>query len=450
MNPRTSLLPVLGLFLGTSLAACGGRTSLGGRPEGGVRRDGGRVDTHRPQLDWSWRGDYSPPWPDLPQPWTPDLPQPWTPDLPKPWPWKPDLPKPKLDYKPGLDKGCVGFAEGTQLNGACCPGLQAFKLETGISICSSSCTPDDPSTPLVNEDSCPDPSKHTCGPTNPLLPSSQHLCVRRCTPQYGSNVCGGSLACHWKSTSYSGAIDEAVCVHQRCNSAKACPIFLSQSCTVNAAGQCASIPGTFCAEDERSLTGGTCALPGACESASGLCLPHASTGLGAIGAACKDERDCKSGMRCDRERSTVGEIHARGGYCTLEGCAFAKGMPQRSCPSGSVCQRLFPGGLCFKSCKLETASDCRGNPNDKHGDYDCYAWNNLSAGGAMIADAPTCEPADSYPCNFFGTSPLDCSYLGTTPGNPTGMSCRNRKTGAVLPQSSPAGLCLDTTASGPK
>lgn len=436
-HPSNAALVLLAL-LGALPAGCGGRTSLGGPPEGGTRRDG-RVDGPRPRpLDGSDRWGS---WPDLP---------PWPPDLPTPWPW-PDLKKPKLDKpKPYPDGGaCVGLGGLDTATAACCPGLQPFLLGTGLNLCSTSCTPDDPQTPLVNEDSCPDLASFVCAPANPSFPS-QHLCLRRCKPAYGPSTCGAGLACHWASTSYSRSIDEAVCVYPRCTGGGDCPVYLSLSCTPGATAQCTSVAGAFCASDELSATGGTCALAGTCHQASGLCLPHASTGQGAIGATCKDDRDCKSGMRCDRQRGVAGQLHARNGYCTLEGCAFAASLPERACPSGSVCNRLFPGGLCFKACKLETASDCRGNANDKHGDYDCYAWNNLAAGNVMIADAPTCEPADTYPCDFFAQTKLDCSYLGSYPGNSTQMACRDRTTGSLKPSpTSPDGFCLDTTSSGP-
>ncbi len=438
MSPRRTLSFLAVLLLAALASGCGGRTSLGGRPEGGVRRDG-RVDQPRP---WPRDGGDLWGWWDLPV---------WPQDL---WPWWGDvkkLDKPKIPdkYKPYPDGlGCAGFASAASSAG-CCPGLQQFLLATGVSICSSACTPDDPQTPLVNEDSCPDLTQYTCAPANPAMPA-QHLCVRRCAPQYATSVCGAGLACHWASAPYAQELDQAVCVWPRCTAAKDCPIYLALSCTPGASGQCTSVAGAFCAPDEASATGGTCALAGSCHQVSGLCLPHSTTGQGAIGATCKDDRDCKTGMRCDRQRTTLGVLHARNGYCTLEGCAFAKTLPQRACPAGSVCNRLFPGGLCFKSCKLENPGDCRGNPADKHGDYECYSWSNLVAGSVMIADAPTCEPADTYPCSFFGSAKINCSYLGNYPGNSTQMACRDRTTGAIKPSpTAPDGFCLDTTSSGP-
>jgi hypothetical protein len=153
-------------------------------------------------------------------------------------------------------------------------------------------------------------------------------------------------------------------------------------------------------------------------------------------------------MRCDQQSGGSSAMHARNGYCYIEGCAFAASLSVRACPTGSVCQYLHSGGWCFKTCSLTVATDCRGNPKDKHGDYECYAWNNLAVGGTMVAAKPTCEPADYTPCTLLGPSTsLDCSFLGEK-SNPTNMACRDRTTGSVLPKHSPGGLCLDTTASG--
>lgn len=404
-------------------AGCGSRTSLG-NPTGPARRDGA-VDRALPGLDardgW-WRPED--------RGWVSDD---WA------------LP----DRAPPPDGGCVSMGGGTVMAGGnCCQDLVPIKTQTGATICSKPCTADDPATPLVNEDSCPDLTKYLCAPTL-LLPGAPHACVRRCSPKYGSKACGPHLACHWRSVSYSPGLDQAVCVYPGCLSGKDCPVYLDQSCSPGAVGQCAGQAGVFCAADESSASGGTCAQTGSCEAASGLCLAFPGAGSGGVGAPCKTDLDCQSGRRCDRERTVGGQLHARNGYCVLEGCAFPKTLPERACPAGSVCQRLVPGGACFKACKLESATDCRGHAGDQRGDYECYALNNLAIGGGAIADAPTCEPADSYPCTLFATSKLDCTYLGTYPSNSTQMQCRERTTGTLLPKGAPGGFCLDTTSSGP-
>jgi hypothetical protein len=286
-----------------------------------------------------------------------------------------------------------------------------------------------------------------CAAQFPSATGSPHYCLLKCAPAIGKATCPAGLACNPKSSAYAREVDQAVCVFRPCAQAKDCPVFLADGCSTVGA-PCVGAAGAFCATDDESTTGATCALPGSCDLASGLCQPHALGGAGGVGSPCKDDRDCKGQMRCDRQRTEGGQLHARNGYCIVEGCTFAKSLPQRACPAGSNCQHLYAGGTCFKSCKLQNAADCRGHAADKRGDYECYAWNNLVVGSVQVADAPVCEPADSYPCNFLGSSKLDCSVLGEMPNNPTQMACRDRQTGAQLPPSSPAGFCLDTTASG--
>jgi hypothetical protein len=191
-------------------------------------------------------------------------------------------------------------------------------------------------------------------------------------------------------------------------------------------------------------------MPGTCDTKSGLCKPHALTKNVDVGGACTEDAMCVSQGFCDIERFTSGGVlHARNGYCTIEGCTFAKTLLEAACPYGSTCQHLYYGGLCMKTCDLTKASDCRNNPADKYGDYECYAWNNLVVGSTQVADKPTCEPADNYPCSLFASAKLDCTALGLLSGNPTQMLCHDRVTKAVLPNNSQSGLCLDNTASGP-
>jgi hypothetical protein len=414
---------VLSLVSGAFVVGCGGRTGNGGPPEG-VKRDSRASDGNRDRKSTLDRWQQ----PDNPGPWMDRY---RVPDLPK-----------KLDGP----KTCVDLGESCTA-GSCCGGLSCVIFGTNAKICTSTCTPDDPFTPLVNEDSCPNLAQYQCG-NQYASTTSSHYCLRRCTPTIGQASCPAGLACHPKSVGYSADALEALCVYPACTQAKDCPVRLASSCG-NPGGACTGAAGAFCAEDEDSLTGFTCALAGSCDLKSGLCQPHSFGGTGVVGAVCKDDRDCKAQMRCDRERFLGGELHARNGYCIIEGCAFAKTLPQRACPAGSSCQRLLPGGFCFKTCSLSKASDCRGNPADNHGDYECYAWNNLVTGSVMIADVPVCEPADRYPCNLLTSSKLDCSALGVSPGNSTQMACRDRQTGAALPNpSSPLGLCLDTTSSG--
>ena len=413
-----AILPILGMVLA---AGCGSRIVPGG-PDQDIRTDG-----PHPPPDFRIRDDrYRPPDQRPPHDWRPGD-----------WYFMPD--QAKCSYLIGTP--CTSPSQ-------CCGGQTCVTLPTGVSLCTHKCAPDDPSTPLVIEDSCPDLSKHVCAEVDPM--GGSNFCLARCKPTLGQATCAAGIACRPESSQMSGDVTQALCAYPACKSGNDCPVVLAETCNLAApVPPCGgSPPGAFCVPDSPWAMNGKCALGGACDKTSGLCAPHGLGQAGAkVGDMCKDDRDCAASMRCDQQSGGSSAIHARNGYCVIDGCAFASTLVQRQCPSGSACQYLFPGGRCFKTCDLQQASDCRGNPADKHGDYECYAWNNLVIGSTMVAKQPTCEPADPYPCNFWGTTSLDCTVLGQQ-GNPTQMACRQRSTGSVLSSQDPGGFCLDTTASG--
>jgi hypothetical protein len=359
------------------------------------------------------------------------------------------VPPPPKDIGPP----CIG-TEGVVCGGAnsCCKPLNCTQLNTGISICARSCTPDDPTTPLVNEDSCSNLSVNICGRASAI--AGKHICLRRCYPALGKKGCPTGVACRPESTTYTGDPTKAVCVYASCKGAKDCPVRLSQDCNLTTPGTIctgAGIPsGAFCAPDRPGMVQGKCALGGSCDLVSGLCKPHLKGKATAkVGDPCKDDRDCPNQGFCDQQSGGGGLPHARNGYCSVIGCTFASTLFSFACPGGSTCQNLTPGGRCYKSCDLSKAADCRGYAKDKHGDYDCYRWDNLTMGSVPIANGPTCEPVDPYPCTLFGSNPsLNCSVLGNKT-NSTKMACRQRTTGKELSKFDPGGFCLDLTASGP-
>jgi hypothetical protein len=376
----------------------------------------------------------------------------------RPWPDRASPPRPERGVRPPdravppkLDRGPfkpdLGPCQSTigarcTASSPCCGNLTCLKLDTGASVCSIACTPDDQATPLVNEDSCPQLSTHVCG-------KDVHHCLRRCVPTTAVATCPSGLACHPRSVRFAQELDIAVCAYPACTGPKDCPVFLATPCSPSAPAMCpGSASGNFCAAEESGSY--RCAMPGACDAKSGLCLPHALSKNVDVGGACTEDATCVSQGICDIERfSAAGVLHARNGYCTIEGCAFAKTLLEAACPYGSTCHRLYLGGRCMRKCDPSKAGDCRGSPADKYGDYECYAWNNLVLGSTPVSDQPTCEPADNYPCSLFAPSKLDCTVLAPQTANPQQMKCRDRGTGAVLPNNSPAGVCLDLTASGP-
>ena len=174
--------------------------------------------------------------------------------------------------------------------------------------------------------------------------------------------------------------------------------------------------------------------------------------MATCGSTCSSDGECcgSCNLTTGRCEGTC-KIESRNGYCTIAGCTFASATTysQFACPTGSTCNNIFFGGLCMKDCDLAMATDCRNNANDKYGDYECYAWNNLSVGGVPVAANPVCSFSIA-PCDIFGSNfVLDCTSLGNQ-SNPTSMGCRSLATKQLLSNTrDPAGYCLDNTTSGP-
>jgi hypothetical protein len=358
---------------------------------------------------------------------------------------------------------CVALGAICSVDSDCCPVMassaaKCIPLGTGVKVCSVPCTTDDLQTPLVNEDTCralespiPSPfdlSKYVCLPVPIGIPAtSQTYCVLRCEPTKGANTCPAGLACDPRSTQivcgcYLGCscAFTAACVYPPCTSGLDCPVFLADSC----GGGAACKPGTTCLPVEADSTTTRCAQPGMCDITSGLCAPNLGGGKGVPGTPCKSDLDCLPQGRCDFERQTAAGLYARNGYCTIEGCTFAKTLPDRACPTGSICNGIRrPGGQCYKNCSQPT-TDCRGDPNDQYGDYECYQWYMEYPNGRLLVPPPpsTCEPV--IPCTLFQALPwlpLGCAFLGKLNGYGTSdLACRDRTTGAKV--GTAIGICL--------
>lgn len=317
-------------------------------------------------------------------------------------------------------------------------------IKVGAGICSKACTADNTNTPLVDEDSCPKPG-YKCA-TFGSGTSAYHYCLKTCSPSTTTNPCPAKsgTTCHPRSTQWGG-LTTAVCIWPACTSNKDCPVNMNKSCTKDS--DCTSF-GTdaFC---ESSLQ--MCARPGKCTT-GGICGTHTlGKSTAKIGDPCNDDRDCPSNGSCLTEgtsSSAVG-VNNRNGYCTVAGCAFATSVTDYSCGTTADCNFLYYGGICFKTCDLTKATECRGYSKDNGGDYECYAWDNLSVSGKSVTSKPICQSAASITCDTFGTTgSLDCSSLGLT-GNTTNMTCRDRDTGVKKSNKFDTnGVCLDDTASG--
>ena len=104
----------------------------------------------------------------------------------------------------------------------------------------------------------------------------------------------------------------------------------------------------------------------------------------------------------------------------------------------------------MKSCDLGDASTCRGNPDDKFGDYECRGWDQLFFGGTPVAGTSVCEGGNIVGCDFFGgIQGLGCASIGEGPDNMTNMSCRDMENQPTSNPEDPAGFCFDDTSSAP-
>jgi hypothetical protein len=348
----------------------------------------------------------------------------------------------------------TGFnmGEGCNLNSECKvdmnkPTCVQVSSSKGIGICSRECIPDDPASPLSNEDNCP--SGFVCA-SFVFTSATFNYCLKKCTPDLSKNTCPASSkqTCHPVSTRYSGELDTAVCWYLACEDDKDCPVFSDVDCVADT--ECASVGAdAFCDDNELR-----CARPGNC-TVSGMCGPHTyGSATGKVGDPCTSDFQCPNNGFCNQETNdaeAIGSIYTNG-YCAVMNCStfFAANMSEFTCPAGSVCHNLYYGGVCFKSCTLDDPSSCRGQAQDKGGDYECYSYATWQAAtGVPAATAPVCMTTAFQDCAGWAGSSYDCSVYADT-GNPTNMVCRDRFTGIpTTDKYDVTGVCLDDTASGP-
>ncbi len=374
-----------------------------------------------------------------------------------------------------LGKGC------TQGGSECGSSATCLLTAATSGVCTCNCTLDNPATPSVNEDTCPGKPQNFCKAVTLSSGATQNYCFKSCSPKLGSNECGAPLACDPRSASFSPKLGVAVCLLPGCSKDADCPVLTATTCTTqNPALTCTT--GEVCIPLTGATTSGRCAKAGKCDLASGICTAHSLGNAAAkIGDPCNADTDCGGAMRCqlqldlaavakkggqscsdDEEccsgRCTSGScaaglctVNNRNGYCTIAGCEFASTLTIRACPTGSRCNRVFGGGLCQKSCSLASTTDCRNQPADRLGDYECRAWDNLTLGGVQIADGPVCDFGTAMPCTFLQGSSLDCSSVGDKTNivvpNPTKMGCRSLSNTPLGNVYDPTGFCLDDTPS---
>jgi hypothetical protein len=434
---------------------------------------------------------------------------------------KQDGPIVKMDTGPTADKGSVvveGGAADLKVNtdavkctkaivGKACTkagtecGSGATCLLTssdGASgVCTCACTPDNSSTPLINEDDCPEATttKYSqCGSITLSTGKKSNFCFKKCSPTLGKNDCTSPMYCHPRSGASIGLYGNAYCIFSGgCAKDADCYVTNGKTCdTTDTTKKCTGT-GETCQAMTSNGTAGICAVAGKCDTKSGICDKHAKgKSTAKVGDTCKSDLDCAGTQSCMIEfdektylvdagktckadsdccsNSCVSgtcatgapcRLRNRNGYCMTSGCTFAKTLTIAACDAGSVCNSLYSGGICQKSCLLTvkgtTTGSCRGNDysttntkGDYLGDYECRGWNNLSIGGTAIVSKPVCDFGSQMSCDMLKNSSLDCSSVGAGTSNSTKMSCRGETDNKVKSTKYDAtGLCLDDTPSGP-
>jgi hypothetical protein len=378
-----------------------------------------------------------------------------------------------------IGKFCTRAADCDEKLGMECLGTTSDPFS---GVCACRCQPDDPKTTSTNEDNCPaaQSGKNKCV-TVPLQSGGKTgFCMRTCKPKTGSSDCPAGVACDPYSTVIFD-LSQPVCALAGCTKAADCPVSTATVCSV-AAKNCPT--GETCLAVVSGLDEGRCYRPGKCDLASGLCDAHdLGKATAAVGDPCQSDLDCagnqrcipevdesryyrKSGAACSKDSEccsrncdpatltctkAVCTVLRRHGYCTIAGCEFADTLTIRACPAGSACNLRFYTGYCQKTCDMTKPGDCRGQPGELYGDYECRRWGNLSS--YMKTNVPVCDFGTGLRCSFFAGSSYDCSILradappATT--NPTDMKCRTLD-GKDAPggKHDPTGFCLDNTGSG--
>jgi hypothetical protein len=334
-------------------------------------------------------------------------------------------------------------------------------------ICTCECTPDDPETLLINEDSCGTATdEYICGELELTGGQTQGFCLKRCVPELGKNNCDKRIACDPRAGASARIFNGTVCLSPGCQTDEDCETTTAERCKTDESVKCQQA-GARCLAITSGSTDGICVVDGVCDTASGLCQERSAKAdtfkAGAkVGDPCLGDTECDANQTCLFEFTQAGERTSfRNGYCTVPTCAFASTIPGQACPAGSHCNVLFSGGLCQKSCDMTDPTGCRGNKDDKFGDYECRNYSTLVNPDTQqpITAGPVCDWGTDMDCNTaatiaggqFGSNP--CSLFGNGQANDTNMRCRHIDTGVDLntagtpPRYPDEGHCLDDTDS---
>jgi hypothetical protein len=333
-------------------------------------------------------------------------------------------------------------------------------------ICTCGCTPDDTSSPLSNEDTCPDLNNNVC--SQPIAISGgtcatdadcanygtgficqdgkcqgdKSYCVHKCKPTLGTNACNGDLACEWDSTF---DVYEPICATRGCTDNDQCPVttgvmcdpkkglgsdspnpdcgpgtcllftYKNQTCTTDA--DCTSkwpnfvcvdlgsagSPAKYCIYKE-----GLCAKPGKCDTASGLC-DKKPAGLfkatAKVGDPCKGDTDCGETMDCsfEMDMAKLG-YKKKGEACAADEECCSYNCEQGTCGAGGLCTVRNRNGYCtVYGCEMASTLTIKACPANS----ECFIF--IGGGGACERTCSLTDPTPSTSCRG-GTADLVGDY----------------------------------------
>jgi hypothetical protein len=419
---------------------------------------------------------------------------------------QPDLPVPADRWVDLFEKFCKkfsGYIGKTCTSDSDCTGggTDYFCLRPSSSsgLCTVTCTPDDPETPLVSEDTCPSAGlkagTNICAPLPLSSGKTGNGCYRVCAPRLGCTDCDKGFACDPASGAALELYGIALCLSPACTKDSDCPVETSAACTPSAtptgcgAGESCQPYWSYVdsSGSTKTSSSGLCAKPGTCTK-SGLCdkkPASLSSATAQVGDPCKDDTECGQEMKClmeideskhflpggaacvadsqccggscNRKTSTCDKglcvVRNRNGYCTIEGCTFSSTLTGKKCPAGSTCNNAYPGGNCQLRCDMSVAKTCRGSSKDLWGDYECLGWDTPG-----WSTTPVCDTGVGWSCSVFasantsgidaGPPKYDCASFFGDSMNSTNMACRTLDGAKTADKWDPSGFCFDDTGSG--
>ena len=325
-------------------------------------------------------------------------------------------------------------------------------------VCTCTCTPDDPNTPLVIEDTCPDLTKHRCSRAITIssgtcqsnadcvqfgggftcvggkCTGARSYCIKFCDPKLGQNTCDGKLSCDLRSgASIFGIHDKAVCAGKGCKADTDCPVDVGTTCSPKNPASCPTgqtcsvldVRGDGCTADTDcdlnyvchdfgggakycSYKDGRCAAPGKCDVASGLCdvkPASLSNPASEVGSPCQSDKDCPANADCLFELDFSTIMKKAWSPCADSSECCSGACTGGYCAMGEPCTTSYRNGYCtIIGCAFASTLPIRGCDTNSV----CNTWytSGMCQRKCDLNNAATCRgnPYDllgDYECRAF-------------------------------------------------